>query len=216
ISMVHQLQSAANTNFDAAANVQTYGPFSEMTQTFQLPNQTLFWRIRSSFDGTNWNEWQIYSSATVCGPIGVYSGVLRNSANSINQAATTSSGTNPLTQHGTTTQIDVSSSIWKCGDQTINYNGGSVDPGTYGTWLVYANDPQRAGGTGTFMAVSVANQPTITADKGNVYLGKTPQFPGGGGTGAEVGEETCGAPAFLTGCSMARIVIALYCALEMS
>src|SRR5215510_14707938 len=62
ISMVHQLQSATNTNFDAAANVQTYGPFSELTQTFQLPNQTLFWRIRSSFDGSNWNEWQLYGS----------------------------------------------------------------------------------------------------------------------------------------------------------
>ena len=191
ISMVHQLQSATNTNFDAAANVQTYGPFSELTQTFQLPNQTLFWRIRSSFDGTNWNEWQIYSSATVCGPVGVYSGVLRNSANSINQAATTASGTNPLTQHGTTTQIDVAASVWKCGDQTINYNGGSVDPGSYGTWLVYGNDPQRAGGTVTFIAVNAANQANITADNGNVYFGQITTSSGGGGVGTGGGGGTC-------------------------
>src|SRR5262249_1695336 len=60
--MVHQLQSATSVLFDSAAGVTTYGPFSELTQTFQLPNQTLFWRIRSSFDGSNWNEWQLYGS----------------------------------------------------------------------------------------------------------------------------------------------------------
>ena len=191
VSMVHQLQSATSVLFDASSGVQTYGPFSELTQTFQLPNQTLFWRIRSSFDGSNWNAWQIYSSATTCGPIGVYSGLLRNSANSINQAASTASGANPLTQNGTTTSINVASSIWKCGDQTINYNAGSVDPGSYGTWLVYANDVQRAGGTVTFIAVNSGNQANITADNGNVYFGQITTSSGGGGAGSGGGGGTC-------------------------
>lgn len=191
VSMVHQLQSATSVNFDAASSVQSYGPFSELTQTFQLPNQTLFWRIRSSFDSTNWNDWQIYSSATTCGPIGVYSGLLRNSANSINQAATTATGANPLTQNGTTTAINVAASVWKCGDQTISYNSGSVDPGSYGTWLVYANDAQRAGGTVTFFAVNSANQANITSDNGNIYFGQITTSSGGGGAGTGGGGGTC-------------------------
>lgn len=89
-AIVHQLQSASNTNFDAAAGVQTYGPFTELTQTFQVPNQTLFWRIRSSFDGVNWNAWQIYSSATTCGPVGVSSGFLRSTSGAPNMALNTS------------------------------------------------------------------------------------------------------------------------------
>lgn len=89
VGMVHELQSATNTNFDAAAGVQTYGPFTELTQTFQIPNQTLFWRIRSSFDGSNWNDWQIYSSATTCGPIGVSSGFLRSTSGAPNSPTNT-------------------------------------------------------------------------------------------------------------------------------
>ncbi|HEY6349686.1 MAG TPA: hypothetical protein VI636_09775 [Candidatus Angelobacter sp.] len=85
--MVHQLQSATSVLFDEAGNVTTYGPFSELTQTFQLPNQTLFWRIRSSFDGSNWNEWQIYSSPLFCGPVGVSSGFLRSTSGAPRMAA---------------------------------------------------------------------------------------------------------------------------------
>ena len=190
-SMVHQLQSATSELFDEASGVVNYGPFSELTQTFQLPNQTLFWRIRSSFDGSNWNTWQIYSSPTFCGPIGIYSGLLRNSSNSINQAATTPSGNSPLSQSGTSTTINVAASIWKCGDQTITYNAGSVNPGSYGTWLVYANDPQRLGGTVTFNAVNSASQANITADNGNVYFGQITTSSGGGGTGLGGGGGTC-------------------------
>ena len=189
--MVHQLQSATSVLFDEASGVVNYGPFTELTQTLQLPNQTLFWRIRSSFDGNTWNDWQIFSSATFCGPVGVYSGVLRNSSNSINQAATTASGNNPLSQSGTSPTINVALSIWKCGDQTITYSSGSVNPGSYGTWLVYAKDPQRAGGTVTFIAVTVANQADITADNGNVYFGQITTSSGGGGTGLGGGGGTC-------------------------
>lgn len=189
--LAHQLQSATSVLFDAASGVVTYGPFSELTQTFQLPNQTLFWRIRSSYDGSNWNEWQIYSSALFCGPVGVYSGLLRNSSNSINQAATTPSGSSPLSQSGTSTTINVALSIWKCGDQTITYNAGSVNPGSYGTWLVYAKDPQRLGGTVTFIAVGAANQSDITSDNANVYFGQITTSSGGGGVGSGGGGGTC-------------------------
>lgn len=78
--MVHQVQTATTLNFDAAAGVQTLGPFSELTQTIQAPQQTLFLRIRSSFDGTNWNDWQVYSSAATCGPVGVKTGYMRSTS----------------------------------------------------------------------------------------------------------------------------------------
>lgn len=78
--MVHQIQIATTLNFDAAGSVETFGPFSELTQTIQRPQQTYFLRIRSSFDGTNWNDWQVYSSATACGPVGVKTGYMRSTS----------------------------------------------------------------------------------------------------------------------------------------
>ena len=191
VPIVHQLQSATDVNFNAASNVTAYGPSAQLSWEIQDPNQTKFWRLQSSFDGQNFNPWQIFQCAAVCGPVGVYSGLLRNSANSINQAATTASGTNPLSQSGVTTRINVASSVWKCGDQTINYNSGSVDPGSFGTWLVYANDAQRTGGTVTFIAVAATNQANITADNGNVYFGQIATSSSGGGVGSGGGGRCC-------------------------
>jgi len=191
VPMGHQLQSATDVNFNAASNVTTYGPSAQLSWEIQDPNQTKFWRLQSSFDGQNFNAWQIFQSPAVCGPVGVYSGLLRNSANSLNQAATTASGSNPLSQSGMTTRINVASSVWKCGDQTINYNSGSVDPGSFGTWLIYANDAQRTGGTVTFIAVATANQANITADNGNVYFGQITTSSSGGGVGSGGGGGCC-------------------------
>jgi len=88
--MMHQLQSATSVLFDAASNALTYGPFTETYKEIQMPNVTLFWRVRSSYDGTNWNDWLVYSSPATCGPLGVSSGFLRSTAAAPNMSLNTS------------------------------------------------------------------------------------------------------------------------------
>ena len=191
--MVHQLQSASSVLFDASSNVVTYGPFTDTFQKYQLPSQTLFWRVRSSFDGTTWNDWVVYSSPATCGPVGVASGVLRSTSNALANTATTPDGSNPLTQNGTTTQINVAASVWKAGGvsstNVINYNSGSVDPGSYGKFYVYADDPARLGGTVIFTAS--ANVANVTAQDGRLYFGSITTASGGGGTGGGGGAGGC-------------------------
>ncbi|HEV2992119.1 MAG TPA: hypothetical protein VG759_27025 [Candidatus Angelobacter sp.] len=187
--ILHQIQSATSVLFDAASKVTTYGPTPETSLSITNPNVTLFWRLRSSYDGVNWNGWQVFISATVCGPIGVSSGLMRSASISIANTATTPSGASPLTQQGTTTQINVAASLWKAGNQTINYNSGSVNPGSYGKFYVYADDPGRAGGSVIFVATN--NVADITAADARVYFGVITTAAGGGGTGSGGGGGSC-------------------------
>lgn len=187
--IVHQIQSATSVLFDAASKVTTYGPTPETSLSITNPNVTLFWRLRSSYDGVNWNAWQVFISPAVCGPIGVNSGLMRSGSISIANTATTPSGASPLSQQGTTTQINVAASLWKAGNQTINYNSGSVDPGSYGKFYVYADDVARAGGSVIFAATS--NVSDITAADARVYFGVITTSAGGGGTGSGGGGGSC-------------------------
>lgn len=88
--LVHQIQSATNMLFDSSGNVTTYGPTPETTLSITNPNVTLFWRLRSSYDQLNWNDWQIFSSASACGPIGVASGFLKSTSAAPNMAVNSS------------------------------------------------------------------------------------------------------------------------------
>jgi len=187
--ILHQIQSATSVLFDAASKVTTYGPTPETSLSITNPNVTLFWRLRSSYDGVNWNAWQVFISPAVCGPIGVNSGLMRSGSISIANTATTPSGASPLSQQGTTTQINVAASLWKAGNQTINYNSGSVNPGSYGKFYVYADDLTRAGGPVIFVATS--NVSDITAADARVYFGVITTAAGGGGTGSGGGGGSC-------------------------
>lgn len=188
-AIYHQLQSATSVNFDANSSVSAYGPSTATSLDITDANQQKFWRLRSSYDQSNWNAWQIFSSAAVCGPIAVWSGLLKNSSSALVDSATTPEGTSPLSQDGTTTNIKVAASIWKDGDQVINYNLGHVDPGSFGTWLIYATDQFRVGGTVTFVATTESSD--ITASLYHVYFGKITTSGGGGGTGSGGGGGTC-------------------------
>src|SRR5437660_5620117 len=88
--IVHQIQSATNMLFDASGNVTSYGPTPETSLSITNPNVTLFWRLRSSYDEVKWNDWQIFSSASACGPLGVSSGFLRSTSAASNMALNTS------------------------------------------------------------------------------------------------------------------------------
>jgi|SRR5579859_5458946 len=187
--ILHQIQSATGVLFDAASKVTTYGPTPETSLSITNPNVTLFWRLRSSYDGANWNDWQIFISAAVCGPVGVNSGLMRSGSISIANTATTPNGGSPLTQQGVSMQINVAASLWKAGSQTINYNSGSVTPGSYGKFYVYADDPARAGGSVIFVATS--NVSDITAADARIYFGVITTAAGGGGSGSGGGGGSC-------------------------
>lgn len=90
-------------------------------------------------------------------------------------------GGSPLTQAGATTTINVASFTVQYGDGQVSYNSGSVNPGSYGTWFVYCDDPTFAGGTVTYQSSSSSS--ILTATNGRLYLGKITTSSGGGGGG---------------------------------
>lgn len=79
-TVLHNVQSATDTNFNNASNLVDYGTTSQVFGQDQRPNETRFFRIRSSFDGLNFNAWQVFSSAQTCGPVAVQSGFLRSTS----------------------------------------------------------------------------------------------------------------------------------------
>ena len=103
--------------------------------------------------------------------------------------AAASTATGFLTQSGTTTNILVAASTWKAGDLTVNYNSGSVDPGSFGTWFVYIDDPFWQGGAAIYKATATAV--TTRAALGRLSIGSITTVAGGGGSGGGGGGGTC-------------------------
>jgi hypothetical protein len=70
----HQVQAATSVLFDAAASLSTYGGNTGSLQTqFVIDDlsttKAWFFRFRTSFDGSTWNQWKIISkSATAVNP----------------------------------------------------------------------------------------------------------------------------------------------------
>jgi hypothetical protein len=106
----------------------------------------------------------------------------QNTSTPTNATGTITGGVSPLAQSGTTTTINVAASTWQFADQQVSYNSGSVNPGAYGTYWIYADDPQLRGGAVTYQATTVA--PTALAAVGRLYFGKITTTSGGGGTGS--------------------------------
>jgi len=96
----------------------------------------------------------------------------------VNTAFTTSG---ILTQSGTSTTINVAASTVKAGDLTVAYSSGSVNPGSYGTWYIYIDDPFYRGGAVVYKAS--ANAFDTQAALGRVTLGSITTTAGGGGSG---------------------------------
>jgi hypothetical protein len=99
----------------------------------------------------------------------------------INTASTFTTTTSPLSQSGATTTILVASSTAQFADGQVSYNSGSVNPGSLGTWYVYADDPTFAGGAVTYVATATPS--TTVANNGRVYFGKITTTGGGSVTG---------------------------------
>lgn len=95
-------------------------------------------------------------------------------------------GPNPCLQSGTSTTISVSASSKQYGDGIVSYNSGSVNPGSYGTFDVYADDPTFAGGSVVYQSTS--GNHTLVAANGRVYFGTITTLAGGGGVGSGTGD----------------------------
>jgi len=105
----------------------------------------------------------------------------------INTAGTPTATTGLCTQHSAGgTRIDVASSTWQFGDGQVTYNSGFVDPGSLGTWYIYADDPAYSGGAVTYVAT--ATPANANAADGRLFFGKITTAGGtatstGGGSG---------------------------------
>lgn len=94
----------------------------------------------------------------------------------------------PLKQHASnSTQIDVAAFSVMFGSNTVAFNSGSVNPGTYGTYYLYFDDPTYTGGAQTYHATQ--NTTTLVSNDGRIYIGKiitanAVVVTGGGGSGS--------------------------------
>ena len=95
---------------------------------------------------------------------------------------------NPLHQSGTSKTILVDANTIQFGGQQVNYNSGSVTPGIYSTFYVYADDADYSGGAVTY--VQTLNYYQAVGADGRVCFGKITTSSGGGGQGG----DTCFSP----------------------
>lgn len=192
-SIVHNLQSATDLNFNQSSSLKDYGTSSQLLWTDQDPNVTRFFRLRSSLDGKTWNPWQFFSSAAQCGPAGVWSGLLRTAAlTQVNAAytpttqpltATTGVAVNQATISVAAFQVKYPSSISPATNNLVSYNSGAITPLLDATlYYVYCLDQIYAGGAQTYFATT--DNPSVTGNEATVFLGTiTTPVHGGGGTG---------------------------------
>lgn len=207
-AILHNLQSATDLNFNQSSNLKDYGTSTQLMWTDQDPNVTRFFRLRSSYDGKTWNAWQVYSNdAVTCGPVGVWSGLLRSAALSqVNASATPTSKplsatTGGVANHATINiapfQVQYPNSISPGTNGLVSYSAGTVTPLLDSTlYMVYCVDLKYAGAAQTYIATT--NPQDITSLDGVVYLGNvtTPAFGGGGTTGGGGGNGPPGGACF--------------------
>lgn len=203
--ILHHLQSATTLNFDQSSNLKDYGISSQLVWTDQDPNITRFFRLQSSSDGETWNPWQFFSSPEQCGPVGVWSGLLRSAALvQINTSATPttqplSAATGALANDATIDvaafQVQYPNSVSPATNGVVSYNSGSITGLLDSTvYYVYCLDTMYAGGSQTYLATT--SQEVVTQADATVYLGSvTTPAHGGGGTGGSGGGN--GPPCFL-------------------
>jgi hypothetical protein len=187
----HEIQSSLDLNFDSTSALKTYGPSADTHWVIDgVVNERRYWRFRSKFPTSDYNAWQMWQDPSACGATLLDSGLVRNSSLAFVATAYTPTGANPLTQSGVTTAINVAASTWKGGTNvTVDYGSGSVDPGSFGTYYVYARDPHKAGGAVTYIATTLVQDVTTYDDV--IYFGVITTSGGGGGTGLGGGGGPC-------------------------
>lgn len=91
-------------------------------------------------------------------------------------------GVQPLTQIGVGTGIAIAATTWQFGEFQVSYNSGSVNPGAFGTYNIFLDDPQFNGGIVGY-TFGVPGVGATTAKRGRLFLGAITTAGGGGGTG---------------------------------
>lgn len=84
---------------------------------------------------------------------------------------------NPLSNSGANTVITVAGSSLG----QVSYDPGSANPGGFGTWYVYADDPGSQGGAVTYQATSSLSN--VTGISGRKCFGKITTMVGNGTSG---------------------------------
>ena len=100
--------------------------------------------------------------------------------NPVNISEAPTAATN-LSNDGAVTSITVAANTKQFGAGQVSYNSGSVDPGSYGTVLVYADDPTYAGGAVTYQFTTLPE--ILVAAEGRIIFGKITTTSGTSQTG---------------------------------
>lgn len=109
-------------------------------------------------------------------------GSFRNNPANVSSCPTSSS---VLSNNGVATVIVIAASTSQYGDGTVSYNSGSVDPGVFGTYYIYADDPTFAGGAVSYgFSTTPPNQ---CAANGRIPFGKIVTLGGSANTGGGYG-----------------------------
>lgn len=209
-TIFHQLQSSTDIAFDAAGSVTTYGGDKgspQLTYDITDPVTTKFWRMRSSYDGVNWNNWSYLIDPAVCGVVPVASGQLRstsinpNSQNNVTNFATVDSidaGTSATIRvYGTAGGVGSSfqrqvGAVLVGPDGTANtmFPSASLLGFAYSTHFTVLYDTTN----NIYVAFTDSQYPQTLPDNlafvgtvTTVASGGTGGTPGGGGTGGRLG-----------------------------
>jgi len=105
-------------------------------------------------------------------------GTFRNNPVNVNLSPTSST---VLSNNGISHAIAVAASTVQYGDGQVSYNSGSIDPGAFGTFFVYADDPGFAGGAVTYQ-FSTSPQDQVAAN-GRILFGSITTVGGSSNTG---------------------------------
>jgi len=95
--------------------------------------------------------------------------------------SSTPTGATGLSNDGVSHVVVVSASTQQFGAGQVNYNSGSFDPGSFGSFFAFADDPQFDGGAVTYQ--SSTSPVDITAADGRVPFGGITTASGSSNTG---------------------------------
>lgn len=101
-------------------------------------------------------------------------------ANAVNVANVPTSAT-VLSNDGVSTSIPIASSTNQFGTAAVSYNSGTVNPGVFGTFFIYADDPTFSGGAVNYQFTT--SPVNLVAADGRINFGKIITVGGSAKTG---------------------------------
>jgi hypothetical protein len=110
----------------------------------------------------------------------------------ISTSGTPTSTTGLCTQSGSTTTINIAASTWQFGSGQISYNSGTINPGFFGKFYIFGDDPAYAGGA---IAYQITITPSVVnAATGRILFGSIQTVSGSSGAVSQGGGSGGGGP----------------------